>query len=148
MTNYQMGDVPLKLPESDVSPDHLWQDDALDRSEVAGSLTNLVKDQESPFVIGLHGGWGTGKTFLLRRWQVELDKAEFKSIYFNAWEDDFCDDPLAAIIGQLSEKCITNTVLGICTRESSWITSTTKSSLFVQMMKLKEDQVAIQQSEF
>ena len=103
MTNYQKGDVPLKIPESDVSPDHPWQDDALDRSEVAGSLTNLVKDQESPFVISLHGGWGTGKTFLLRRWQVELDKAEFKSIYFNAWEDDFCDDPLAAIIGQLSE---------------------------------------------
>ena len=103
MTNYQKGDVPLKIPESDVSPDHPWQDDALDRSEVAGSLTNLVKDQESPFVISLHGGWGTGKTFLLRRWQVELDKAGFQSIYFNAWEDDFCDDPLAAIIGQLSD---------------------------------------------
>ena len=103
MTNYQKGDIPLKIPESDVSLDHPWQDDALDRSEVANSLTNLVKGQESPFVISLHGGWGTGKTFLLRRWQVELDKAGFKSIYFNAWEDDFCDDPLAAIIGQLSE---------------------------------------------
>ena len=103
MANYQKGDVPLKIPESDVSLDHPWQDDALERSEVANSLTNLVKDQETPFVICLNGGWGTGKTFLLRRWQVELDKAGFKSIYFNAWEDDFCDDPLAAIIGQLSE---------------------------------------------
>ena len=27
----------------------------------------------------------------------------FHAIYFNAWEDDFCDDPLLAIIGQLSE---------------------------------------------
>lgn len=103
MANYQKGDVPLKIPESEVSLDHPWQDDALERSEVANSLTNLVKDQEPPFVICLNGGWGTGKTFLLRRWQVELDKAEFKSIYFNAWEDDFCEDPLAAIIGQLSE---------------------------------------------
>ena len=103
MTNYQKGDVPLKIPESDVSLNRPWEDDALERAQVANSLTNLVRDQESPFVIGLNGGWGTGKTFLLRRWQVELDKAEFKSIYFNAWEDDFCEDPLAAIIGQLSE---------------------------------------------
>ena len=102
MSNYQGGDVPLKIPDSDVSLDNPWQDDALGRSEVSNSLTNLVKGQESPFVISLHGGWGTGKTFLLRRWQVELDKEGFKSIYFNAWEDDFCDDPLAAIIGQLS----------------------------------------------
>ena len=103
MSNYQGGDVPLKIPETDVSLDNPWHDDALSRSEVSNSLTNLVKGQESPFVISLHGGWGTGKTFLLRRWQVELDKEDFKSIYFNAWEDDFCDDPLAAIIGQLSE---------------------------------------------
>ena len=27
----------------------------------------------------------------------------FKVIYFNAWEDDFSDDPLLSIIGQLSE---------------------------------------------
>ena len=31
-----------------------------------------------------------------------MDEADFKSIYYNAWEDDFCDDPLAAIISQLS----------------------------------------------
>lgn len=103
MTAYQAGDVPLKIPEKDVSLDNPWQDDALSRAEVANSLTSLVRNQESPFVICLHGSWGTGKTFLLRRWQVELNKAEFKSIYFNAWEDDFCEDPLAAIIGQLSK---------------------------------------------
>ena len=40
---------------------------------------------------------------MLKRWQKDLESQDFKAIYFNAWEDDFCDDPLLAIIGQLSE---------------------------------------------
>lgn len=80
-----------------------WTNDALDRSKFAQSLTNLVRDQKSPFVISIHGNWGTGKTFLLTRWQQELRNSGFETIYFNAWEDDFCDDPLTAIIGQISE---------------------------------------------
>ena len=40
---------------------------------------------------------------MLQRWQKELENQTFKAIYFNAWEDDFCDDPLLAILGQLSE---------------------------------------------
>ena len=31
-----------------------------------------------------------------------MENDGFRAIYFNAWEDDFCDDPLVAIIGQLS----------------------------------------------
>ena len=75
----------------------------LDRSTVADSLTNLVRDQANPFVISLNGHWGTGKTFFLKRWQKQLERDGFQAIYFNAWEDDFCDDPLVAIIGQLSD---------------------------------------------
>ena len=40
---------------------------------------------------------------MLKRWQQDLENQGFQAIYFNAWEDDFCDDPLLAIIGQLSE---------------------------------------------
>ena len=49
------------------------------------------------------GTWGTGKTFLLQRWHKELKSQCFSAIYFNAWEDDFCNDPLLAILGQLAE---------------------------------------------
>ena len=47
--------------------------------------------------------WGTGKTFLLQRWERDLQTQGFQSLYFNAWEDDFCDDPLLAILGQLKD---------------------------------------------
>ena len=93
---------PLKLAEPEVSPDEPWGDDALDRQMFASALTNLVQNQSTPLTISLHGDWGTGKTFLLKRWREDLEKNGFKTIYFNAWEDDFCDDPFVAIIGQLS----------------------------------------------
>ncbi len=75
----------------------------LGRRDLATRLTKLIQSQTAPFVISIDGNWGTGKTFLLQRWQSELEKEGFKAIYFNAWEDDFCDDPLLAILGQLSE---------------------------------------------
>ena len=72
-------------------------------SLIADRLTNLARNQSAPFVISIHGYWGTGKTFMLKRWQKDLERQDFKAIYLNAWEDDFGDDPLLAIIGQLSE---------------------------------------------
>ncbi len=95
--------IDLKLPPAPVSLLEPWNDDVLERSQLAASLTDLLRTQFEPFTISIHGHWGTGKTFLLQRWQQELQAHGFQSLYFNAWEDDFCDDPLLAILGQLSE---------------------------------------------
>ena len=92
----------LKLNEPEVSSDDPWGDDVLSRAQIAERLTNLIRTQSVPLVVSIDGYWGTGKTFMLKRWQKGLKKQGFQSIYFNAWEDDFCDDPLLAIIGQLS----------------------------------------------
>ena len=95
--------VPLKLDEPQIDSDNPWGDDLLGRQDIAARLTNLVATQEPPLTIGLHGQWGTGKTFMLKRWQKALETDKYQAIYFNAWEDDFCDDPLLAIVGQLSD---------------------------------------------
>ena len=95
--------MTLKLPETMVAPDDPWHDDVLGRAQLGERLTNLVRFQSSPFAISLYGYWGTGKTFLLQRWQAQLERDSFRAIYFNAWEDDFCEDPLLAILGQLSD---------------------------------------------
>ena len=97
--------VALKVEEPEVDADRPWEDDLLNRHEIATRLTNLVANQEAPLTVSLHGQWGTGKTFMLRRWQKDLESGDqpYRAIYFNAWEDDFCDDPLLAFIGQLSE---------------------------------------------
>ena len=96
-------ELRLKLPESEIVSKDPWSDDALDRLKVADALTELIRHQSDSLVVSLNGQWGTGKTFLLKRWQKKLEEEGFHAIYFNAWEDDFCDDPLVAIIGQLSE---------------------------------------------
>ena len=95
--------LPLKLPDLEISPEDPWNDDVLGRRDLAARLTRLIQSQKAPFVISIDGSWGTGKTFLLQRWQASLERQGFRAIYFNAWEDDFCDDPLLAILGQLSE---------------------------------------------
>lgn len=99
-----MSGLSIKAKELEINPDDPFEDDALGRKEIATVLTNLVKDEENPLVVGLHGSWGTGKTYLLRRWQQELKNNDFQAIYFSAWEDDFCDDPLVSIIGQLTKE--------------------------------------------
>ena len=95
----------LKVVEPDVNPEDPWQDDVLDRKEVADRLTRIVRGQGAPFVISVDGRWGTGKTFLLKRWAQDLQNQDpqWRAIYYNAWEDDFAQDPLLAIIAQLSE---------------------------------------------
>ena len=99
----QQGHLPLKISEPEIDPQQPWSDDLLGRKQVADRLTSLIRHQSAPFVVSIDGYWGTGKTFLLNRWQKELEGEGFQSIYFNAWEDDFCDDPLVAIIGQLAD---------------------------------------------
>ena len=98
-------EVPqFKYPEPDISREQPWQDDELGREQIAERLTILIHNQHEPFIVSIDGRWGSGKTFLLKRWQRDLEIDGFRAIYYNAWEDDFCDDPLLAIIGQLSHQ--------------------------------------------
>ena len=95
-------DEQINLPVEEIKIDNPWGDDKLNRPQVARTLTKLITGQEQPLVVSLSGGWGTGKTFMLQRWQKDLEKGGYVSIYFNAWEDDFCNDPFVAIIGQIT----------------------------------------------
>ena len=64
---------PLKVVEREPDPKDPWSDDMLERKEVADRLTRIVEGQQTPFVISLDGGWGTSKTFLLKRWKQDLE---------------------------------------------------------------------------
>ncbi len=95
--------LKFKSTEIDIDKDNPWADDKLNRKKLADALTNFIVGLPDYMVFSLNGSWGSGKSFMLKRWQLDLRLNGFSAIYFNAWEDDYYNDPLIAIIGQLKE---------------------------------------------
>lgn len=111
--------IKIKCPDkseyTDAPNDDVWVDDiSKKRKSQADALTNLIVAQNYSCTIGLNGGWGSGKTFFLTRFVKEyctqtVEGAKYKpsAIYFNAWMDDFIQDPLLSILGQITQaKCL------------------------------------------
>ncbi|MCO7055334.1 KAP family P-loop NTPase fold protein [Pseudomonas juntendi] len=73
-------------------------EDKLSRRTEIENLTPLLIDAQAPLVICLDAPWGAGKTTFLKLWSQYLRTLEMKSLYLNAWENDFADDPLLPLI--------------------------------------------------
>lgn len=95
--------ISVTRPDLSIDASRPWHDDKLKRQALADALTNLIANQEHPLVISLDGKWGTGKTFFLQRWHRTLKDQGYRTVYFNAWKDDFCDDPLIPMLVQIIE---------------------------------------------
>jgi len=96
-----MTDLSIKIAEPKINETDPWADDKLGRKACAEMLSSLLVSQTTALTVSVNGEWGSGKTFMLKRWQQKLSNDGYKAIYFNAWEDDFMGDPLVAIVGQL-----------------------------------------------
>jgi predicted KAP-like P-loop ATPase len=81
-----------------------WSDDVLKRSELAEQLTAALSTVTQPFVLGLHGELGNGKTFFIKRWQQELLNARDLAVYFNAWKTDYAAEPLIAFAAAIKKQ--------------------------------------------
>ncbi|MFT2099766.1 P-loop NTPase fold protein [Marinomonas sp. 2405UD66-6] len=89
--------------------------DALGREKYAQFLTQFLKDQgydpstekKQNYVLNLNSEWGSGKTYFLKRWSADLKKF-FPTMYIDAWQQDYSDDPLmtviSSVINQLREQ--------------------------------------------
>jgi predicted KAP-like P-loop ATPase len=73
----------------------------LGREKYADVLTTIVRTYRNGFVMAINNPWGTGKTTFVRMWQQKLDDSRFKTLYFNAWENDFDANPLVALLAEL-----------------------------------------------
>jgi hypothetical protein len=86
--------------------------DKLGRKESADFLTNYLTKRYNlasehghadTVVLNIRADWGFGKTFFLQRWAKDLEQSQFPVVFFNAWENDFCDDPLIGFIAEINE---------------------------------------------
>jgi len=75
----------------------------LNREPYAEVLTRIVENYADGFVLAVDNEWGTGKTTFIKMWRQYLKDREFSTLYFNAWENDFENDVLVALISELEE---------------------------------------------
>jgi hypothetical protein len=76
----------------------------LEREKYADVLTSLISKYDDGFVLAINNKWGYGKTTFLKMWVQKLINLEFETIYFNAWENDFENNPFTAILSELNQK--------------------------------------------
>lgn len=74
----------------------------------ADSLLGLVQNSDIGCTVALNGSWGTGKTTFLKMWRQYMANKGYKTVYLNAWETDWAEDPLIAILACVSDACLDN----------------------------------------
>nr|WP_321507521.1 P-loop NTPase fold protein [uncultured Celeribacter sp.] len=84
----------------------------LGRAPEGKKLSDLVEKIEEPMVIAVDAPWGAGKSVFLKCWVGEHIKEEHgneaTTVYFDAFQHDFLDDPLIALTGVISERFTKN----------------------------------------
>jgi len=93
--------MQIKPPQLSIPDDNPFAEDALNRAESAEILTQLISTIDEPFVLAIDSAWGTGKTTFLKMWVQSLKNKGFPCLYFNAWENDFSNDPMVSLIGEI-----------------------------------------------
>lgn len=102
-----------KNVEVEIPPNNPFQNDMLERKKIADNLTFLVKSTLQPFVVGIQSSWGAGKTTFVKMWKAQLESQGHICFYFNAWENEFVEDPLIAFVSEMKKTFIEKTVKGI-----------------------------------
>jgi len=94
----------LKKPrEIEIIAKNPFLNDKLERRPIIENLTQIIKNAEEGFVLGVNSPWGTGKTTFIRMWDQHLQNEGFKTIYFNAWEHDFSKEPLLSLLSVINK---------------------------------------------
>lgn len=93
--------MSIKHKEIEIESEKPFANCKLDREKYAHALNDLIKTYSNGFVLAINNKWGTGKTTFIKMWEQDLKNKEYQTIYFNAWENDFENTPLIALMGEL-----------------------------------------------
>ncbi len=79
-------------------------DDRLSLRNFAETVAAVSLGTEGPFTIGVFGGWGHGKTSLLRLAQSIVDEQDLKNVttaWFNAWQYEKEPHPIVTLVATI-----------------------------------------------
>lgn len=91
--------MKLTLPEVDYSKGFSSDNDIFNRKRLSIQLENMIRNSDDEnLVIAINDSWGNGKTTFLKMWKSEIEsRNEFQVVYFDAFQNDFQNDPFVAI---------------------------------------------------
>ena len=92
--------MKLISPSLKIDPLKPFSSDLFERQIYGDSLRNLISRVDDSIVVTLDASWGEGKTTFLRMWQADLKLQGIQSIYFDAFEHDYSDDPFLDIVSE------------------------------------------------
>lgn len=80
--------------------------DHLSRQPFINLLKNIIANQsnnKNGFSVAIDGDWGSGKTWILDALESQLPNDEYLIFHYNAWENDFYEEPLVALLSVMLE---------------------------------------------
>ena len=90
-----------------MSEQKIWTPDYLNRESEGMFLQNYLlgryaSNPKNSFVLNINAKWGFGKTYFLENLGKDLENKGHPVVHFDAWENDFTDNPLLAFISELN----------------------------------------------
>ncbi|WP_373033954.1 P-loop NTPase fold protein [Sulfurovum sp.] len=78
--------------------------DIFNRKQFGERLANLFENSQEDIVVALDAPWGEGKSTFVKMWQGYVQnhrESKFKTIYFDAFANDYQKDPFIALTAEL-----------------------------------------------
>ncbi|SEI57605.1 KAP family P-loop domain-containing protein, partial [Azotobacter beijerinckii] len=82
--------------------------DLLGYRAVVEALSSFIRNRatEPRVTIAVTGEWGSGKSSIMRMLQTDLDRAGFRTVWFNAWHHQQEGRPLAALFNSIRQQAV------------------------------------------
>lgn len=80
------------------------QQDLLNREEFVSDIMSIIESlskEKKTCTFSINGSWGCGKSFIIDTVKCKLHERNCLAISYNAWENDFYEEPLVAILASL-----------------------------------------------
>jgi len=93
--------MKLHPPVIEIPPEDPYQKDLFARKQFGDSLFSLFSALEESTVLCIDAAWGEGKTTFAQMWMADLKKQGMECIYFDAYANDYSDDPFVSFCAEI-----------------------------------------------
>ena len=132
-----------------------YRNDFLTRQPYLDFLKSIIANRSnnsSGYYFAIDGEWGCGKTWILTKLECQLEEnsdIKYLIFHYNAWKNDFYDEPLVAILSVMidklnqvtSQKCIYEAAIDELLRQASADLLTLVSGIVKEATKIDAEKI-------